>query len=81
METIVAVCLVLIVLELLVALIFFVTMILQLRQTARAVEVLTYRVDEEVDHVGTVMRSGWLQTLSAVASVVAGFWAGRKGGE
>ncbi|MBI5883786.1 MAG: hypothetical protein HZB91_11870 [Elusimicrobia bacterium] len=79
MDTIVAVCLVLIVLELLVALIFFVTMILQLRQTARAVEVLTYRVDEEVDHVSTVMKSGWMQSLSAVGSVVAGFWAGRKG--
>lgn len=79
METIIAVCLVLIVLELLVALIFFVGTLMALRQTARAVEILTYRVDEEVDHVGTVMRSGWLQTLSAMASVVAGFWAGRKG--
>jgi hypothetical protein len=79
METIVAVCLVLIVVELLVALIFFVNMVIQLRQTARAVEVLTFRVDEEVDHVSTVMRSGWLQSLSAVGSVVAGFWAGRKG--
>ncbi|MBI5210095.1 MAG: hypothetical protein HY927_09005 [Elusimicrobia bacterium] len=78
METIVAVCLCLIVIELAVALVFFVATLLTLRQTARAIEVLTYRIDEEVDHFGSVMRSGWLQTLSAAASVVAGLWAGRQ---
>ena len=81
METflaVIAICLGLIVVELAVALIFFVLAILHVRQAARAVEVLTYRVDEEVDHFGGVLRSGWMRSLQAFASVAAGFWTGRR---
>ena len=81
METylvVIAICLGMIVIELAVALVFFVLAILHVRQAARAVEVLTYRVDEEVDHFGTVMRSGWVRSIQAMASVAAGFWTGRN---
>ncbi len=78
METFIAVCLGILVVETTVVLIVFVSTLLSVRQAVRAVEVLTYRVDDEVDHFGTLMRSGWLRALQGMASVAAGFWSGRR---
>lgn len=78
METIIAVSLVIIAMEILVAIIFFIVTLLQIRQAARAIEVLTYRADEEVENFSTTMRSGWIHVLQAAASIAAGFYTSRR---
>ena len=78
METIIALSLVVIAVEFLIAIVFFILTLVQIRAAARAIEVLTYRVDDEVDNFSTTMRSGWLQVLQATASLAAGFWNSRN---
>jgi hypothetical protein len=72
----IAVCLTLITVELGLIAAFLVVALFQLQKTARAVEILAYRLDEEVSQVGKSLRSGWWRTLF---SVVGGWWAGRRG--
>ncbi len=76
--SIIAVFVVIIALEFAVALVFLIAALLHIRQAARAVEVLTYRVDEEVDHVGTLMRSGWMKVVQTAVSGMFGVWEGRR---
>lgn len=78
MMTFIAICLFLIVLELGVAIAFFVAALITIRQAARAAETLAYRVDEEVDHIGTAMRSNWMRTLQTIANLAGSFWFGRR---
>jgi hypothetical protein len=78
MQTFMAVCLAIIALELGVACAAFVLMALGLREAARAIEMLAYRVDEEVEQVGSAMRSGWVKSLQTLAGVVSGVWFNRK---
>ena len=78
MQTVTAVCLVLITLELGVLVIAGVIVALRVKDTAQAVEVLAYRVEHEVENVGSTLRSGWVRSLGAAASVVGGLWSGRS---
>jgi len=35
--------------------------------------------DEEIVSLGDTLRSGWIKSLGAAASVIAGIWSGRRG--
>lgn len=59
MDTFIAVCLALIVLELGIMIGVFAFVMLRVKDAAAAVEVAAYRVDHEVASVGESMRSGW----------------------
>ena len=74
-----AVCMVVITVELGVIVAAVLVVALRVRDTAQAVEVVAYRVDEEIENIGSTMRSGWLKSLSAAASVVGGLWSARRG--
>jgi hypothetical protein len=85
METLIGVCLILITLELGVLVAAGVVVALRVKDvalrvqdTVQAVEVLAYRVESEVENVGSTLRSGWLRTLGAAASVLSGLWMGRR---
>ena len=68
MDTFIAVCLALIVLELAVMIAVFAFAMLKVKDAAAAVEVAAYRVDQEVLSVGETFRSGWGGTLSTIIS-------------
>lgn len=68
MDTFIAVCLALIVLELAVMIGVFVFTMLKLKDAAQAVEVAAYRVDQEVLNFGQTVRSGWGDTLRTLLS-------------
>lgn len=74
-----AVCMGLITVELGIIVAAILMVALRVRDTAQAVEVVAYRVDSEIEGIGSTLRSGWLKTLGATASVVAGIWSGRRG--
>lgn len=78
MMTFVAVCLGLITLELGILIVGLLVAILRVRQAAQAVEVLAYRVEEQVLTFGNGMRSGWFKALQAGASLVGGLWTARR---
>ena len=59
MDTFIAVCLALIVLELAIMIGVFAFAMLRVRDAATAVEVAAYRVDQEVHSAGESLRSGW----------------------
>jgi hypothetical protein len=70
MTTFIAVCLALIVIELAVMIAVFSAAMLKVRDAAQAVEVVAYRVDQEVSSFGESVRSGWGQTLKGIFSVL-----------
>lgn len=78
--TIIAVCAGLIVLELAVIVAAALIVALRVRDTAQAVEVVAYRVDQEIESIGSTFRSGWLKSLGAAATLVGGLWGGRRRG-
>jgi hypothetical protein len=69
MDTFIAVCLALIVVELAVMIAVFTLAMLRVKDAAQAVEVAAYRVDQEVLTFGESMRTGWAQTLKGLVSV------------
>jgi hypothetical protein len=69
MDTFIAVCLGLIVVELAVMIAVFAIAMLRVRDAASAIEVAAYRVDQEVQTFGESMRTGWAQALKGVLSV------------
>jgi hypothetical protein len=69
MDTFIAVCLGLIVVELAVMIAVFAIAMLRVRDAASAVEVAAYRVDQEVQTFGESMRTGWAQALKGIVSV------------
>ena len=69
METFIAVCLGLIVVELAVMIAVFAVAMLRVRDAAQAVEVAAYRVDQEVLTFGESLRSGWGHALKSLLSV------------
>lgn len=73
MDTFIAVCLGLIVLELGVMIGVFIVVMLRVKDAASAVEVAAYRVDQEVLSVGETFRSGWGGTLSTILSAGMSF--------
>ena len=68
MDTFIAVCLALIVLELGIMIAVFIYTMLRLKDAAQAVEVAAYRVDQEVLSFGQTVRSGWGDTLRTLLS-------------
>ncbi|MBI2384579.1 MAG: hypothetical protein HYV14_01065 [Elusimicrobia bacterium] len=73
MDTFIAVCLALIVVELAVMVGVFVVVMLRVKDAAAAVEVAAYRVDQEVLSVGETFRSGWGGALRTVISAGLSF--------
>ncbi len=73
MDTFIAVCLALIVLELAVMIGVFAYTMLRVKDAAAAVEVAAYRVDQEVLNVGETFRSGWGGTLSTIVTAGMSF--------
>ena len=69
MDTFIAVCLGLIVVELAVMIAVFAIAMLRVRDAASAVEIAAYRVDQEVQSFGESMRSGWVSALKSALSV------------
>lgn len=69
MQTFIAVCLALIVLELGIMIAVFTVTMLRVREAAQAVEVAAYRVDQEVLTFGESLRSGWASALKGLLSV------------
>jgi hypothetical protein len=67
-STFVAVCLALIVLELGVMIAVFSVAMFKVRDAAQAVEVASYRVDQEVLSAGQALRSGWGSAIKTVLS-------------
>jgi hypothetical protein len=78
MTTFIAVCLGLIVLELGVLVAALAYAALKVQKTAQAVEVLTYRVEEQVSTFGNGIHSGWMKALQVGASLAGGIWRGRR---
>jgi hypothetical protein len=74
MDTFIAVCLALIVVELAVMVGVFVVVMLRVKDAAAAVEVAAYRVDQEVLAVGETFRSGWGGTLRTIVSAGLSFF-------
>ena len=68
MDTFIAICLAIIVLELGVMIAVFIYTMLRLKDAAQAIEVAAYRVDQEVLSIGQTMRSGWGDTLRTLLS-------------
>ena len=66
METFIAVCLAVLVVELGILVVMMVVALLQIKKTAQAVEVLTYRIDQQVASFGECVRSGWMQMFSSI---------------
>jgi hypothetical protein len=75
MDTIIAVCLALIVVELGVMIAIFAVAMIRVKDAAQAVEVAAYRVDQEVQTFGESMRTGWIQTVKSLVSVGMRFFA------
>jgi len=73
METFIAVCLGILVVETSILLVVLVLALLQIKKTAQAVEVLSYRVDAQVAAIGEGLRSGWMKMLSTVLEL-GGRW-------
>lgn len=78
MENFIAVCLALIVLELGVFIAVGVFTLLKVRQAAQAVEVTAYRVEHQVEAVGSALSNGWVGTGVKAAMAVAGHFMGRR---
>ncbi len=68
MDTFIAVCLALIVLELGVIVGVFAVAMLRVKDAAVAVEVAAYRVDQEVHSAGERLRGGWGTALGTALS-------------
>ena len=75
MDTIIAVCLALIVVELGGMIAIFAVAMIRVKDAAQAVEVAAYRVDQEVQTFGESMRTGWIQTVKSLVSVGMRFFA------
>lgn len=74
MDTFIAVCLGLIVLELAVMIAVFAAAMLKVKEAAQAVEIAAYRVDQEVHDVGATLRSGWVSAARTLLSAGMAFF-------
>ena len=68
MNTFIAVCLALIVVELAIMIGVFAYVMLRVKDAAAAVEVAAYRVDQEVLSVGESLRGSWGGMLKTIVS-------------
>ena len=69
-----AVCMGLLVLEIGLILAAVLFLVLRVRKSVEAVEVLAYRIEDTVLN----FNPGWLRALQGAASVVSGFWSARR---
>lgn len=74
MMTFIAVCMALLVLEIGAILAAVVFLVLRVKKSVQAVEVLAYRIEDQV----LSFRTGWIRTLQGAASLVTGFLSARK---
>jgi hypothetical protein len=74
METLIAVCLAVLVVELTVLIAVLVVTLLQVRKSAQAVEVLTYRLDQQVAAFGEAVRSGWMQLFGTALNLASRYF-------
>ena len=74
MMTFMAICMGLLVLEIGLILAAIVFLVLRVKKSAQAVEVLAYRIEDQVLN----FRTGWIRTLQGAASLVTGFLSARK---
>ena len=70
----IAVCMGLLVLELGAILAAVVFLVLRVKKSVEAVEVLAYRVEDKV----ASFKSGWIHALQGAASLVTGFMSSRR---
>ena len=75
MDAFLAACVALIALELGILIAGVLVALSRLQRTAKAVEVLAYRLDQKVDDVGAALKSTWLRSVGAM---LAGFLGNRK---
>ena len=78
METFLAVSVGIIAVEIGIMMAALVFLVFRVRRTAEAVEVLAYRVEEQVESFGSTMRSGWMKGLQTIAGVATGLWSSRR---
>jgi hypothetical protein len=71
METFIAVCLAILVLEAGILITVLAVALLQVKRAAQAVEVLTYRVDGQVASFGQAVSSGWLHFFGTILNLVS----------
>ena len=69
METFIAVCLALIVVELAVMIAVFSLAMVKVRDAAQAVEITAYRVDQEVQSFSSSLQTGWVSSLKSILSI------------
>lgn len=78
MQTFMAVCLGIIALELGIVIAAVSITACKVSRAAQAVEMLAYRVDEQVEGIGEAMSSGWFQGAKAILGVFGNFFPWRK---
>jgi len=71
METLIAVCLAVIAVELSILVVVLIITLLQIKKAAQAVEVLTYRVDQQVASFGEAVRSGWMHLFGTILNLAS----------
>jgi hypothetical protein len=69
MQIFIAACLAVLVAELSILVAVLTVTLLQIRKTAQAVEVLTYRADQQVASFGEAVRSGWMHLFGTVLNL------------
>ncbi|MBI5629994.1 MAG: hypothetical protein HY921_03815 [Elusimicrobia bacterium] len=75
----IAVCVAIMTVELSFLLAFLIITLRKIKQGAQAVEVLAYRVEEEVEAFTSRMRSGWFKALEGTARILmSAFWPSKK---
>jgi hypothetical protein len=74
METFIAVCLAVLVVELSILVVVLITTLLQIKKAAQAVEILTYRVDQQVSSFGDAVRSGWLRLFGTAINLASRYF-------
>ena len=74
METFIAVCLAVLVVELTILIAVMIVTLLQIKKAAQSVEVLAYRVDQQVAYFGETVRSGWMNLFGSVLKLASRYF-------
>jgi hypothetical protein len=88
MDTIIAVCLVLLTIAHVSAAVVAVVVLLQVRRAAEAVEVVAYQAQDQVSRIGEATRkvegiagalgSGWVKAGTAILGMALALWTARR---
>jgi hypothetical protein len=71
MQIFIAACLAVLVAETSILVAVLIVALLQIRKTAQAVEVLTYRADQQVASFGDAVRSGWMHLFGTALNLAS----------